>query len=88
MSNRGVVSLPAWEKGICPFCYKKLGKIEIIKRYKELGGEIITIGSDAHSPEYVASHIKDAYEILRNVGLKAFTIFEKQQPYFIDIPKI
>ena len=63
-------------------------KIEIIKRYKELGGEIITIGSDAHSPEYVASHIKDAYEILRNVGLKAFTIFEKQQPYFIDIPKI
>lgn len=32
MSNRGVVSLPAWEKGICPFCYKKLGKIEIIKR--------------------------------------------------------
>ena len=61
-------------------------KIEIIKRYKELGGEIVTIGSDAHSPEYVASHIKDAYTLLRHAGFKAFTVFEKQQPRFIDIP--
>ena len=61
-------------------------KIEIIKRYKELGGEIVTIGSDAHSPEYVASHIKDAYTLLRHAGFKAFTVFEKQQPHFIDIP--
>lgn len=62
-------------------------KFEIIKRYKELGGEIVTIGSDAHSPEYVASHFKQAYELLRNAGFKAFTTFQKQQPYFIDIPK-
>ncbi len=61
-------------------------KIEILKRYRELGGEIVTIGSDAHSPEYIASHFKDAYKLLQNAGFKAFTLFEKQQPYFVDIP--
>lgn len=27
---------------------------EIIRRYRELGGDIITIGADAHKPEHVA----------------------------------
>ena len=32
MNNRGVMRQSAWTKGICPFCYKDLGKIELIKR--------------------------------------------------------
>lgn len=32
MSNRSVTRLLPWEKRICPFCCKNLGKIEIIKR--------------------------------------------------------
>ena len=27
---------------------------DIIRRYRELGGEIITVGADAHCPEHVA----------------------------------
>ena len=34
--------------------------IEILKRYKELGGRIITLGSDAHKKEDLASNFKEA----------------------------
>lgn len=60
-------------------------KIEILKRYKQLGGEIITVGSDAHAPNRIAANFKEAYELLHSVGFQAITVFEKQQPRFIDI---
>lgn len=60
-------------------------KMEILKRYKELGGEIITLGSDAHSPQFIASHFEDAYQLLKASGFSAFTIFENQKPKWIDL---
>lgn len=61
-------------------------KLEILKRYHELGGEIITLGSDAHSPEWIGSHFEDAYALLKEAGFHAITVFEKQKPRWIDIP--
>ena len=60
-------------------------KFEILKRYRELGGDIVTVGSDAHSPEFIASHFQDAYDMLKDAGFKAITTFEKQQPKWVDI---
>ncbi|GIO24563.1 histidinol-phosphatase HisJ family protein [Oceanobacillus sp. J11TS1] len=40
----------------------------ILRMYRELGGEIITLGSDAHRPEEIAAHFKEAKEILTNCG--------------------
>lgn len=54
----------------------------IIKRYKELGGEIITIGSDAHKPQNIAHSFAIAEDILTNAGFKYYTVFEKQKPIF------
>lgn len=54
----------------------------IVKRYKELGGEIITIGSDAHAPENMANNFNHAEEILKDCGFKYYTIFEKRLPEF------
>lgn len=56
---------------------------DILKRYRELGGEIITVGADAHTPEYVASHFKDAEEILKNAGFKYYSIFHQRKPQFV-----
>ena len=39
---------------------------DILKLYKELGGKYITLGSDAHKPEYIAFHFEDAENILVN----------------------
>lgn len=60
-------------------------QLSILKQYRKLGGEIITIGSDAHSPDYIAFHFKDAYEILQAAGFSAITVFENKMPRFLDI---
>ncbi|GKX29142.1 phosphoesterase [Vallitalea longa] len=60
--------------------------IDIIKRYRQLGGEIITIGSDAHYPEHLAYNFDIAYEVLHDCGFKYFTVFEKRKPDYIKIP--
>lgn len=50
----------------------------VLKRYRELGGEIITIGSDAHNPEHVGDHFEQACEVLKECGFSYYTIFEKR----------
>ena len=51
---------------------------DILKRYRELGGEIITIGSDAHTPNVITNHFERAAEVLRECGFRYYTIFEKR----------
>lgn len=60
-------------------------QFEILKRFKELGGEIITVGSDAHSPEYIADHFDDAYSMIKEAGFKAISSFRGKKVKFIDI---
>lgn len=59
--------------------------IDILKRYKELGGEIVTVGSDAHRPEDVADHIDFAYDRLLEAGFKYITVFRARKPEFIKL---
>lgn len=58
----------------------------ILKLYKDLGGKIITVGSDAHETKYLASHIKDAYAILKNeIGINEICTFDHMRPIFHKI---
>lgn len=52
--------------------------IEILKRYKELGGELITIGSDAHTPERIAEDFDKVENILKDLGYKYYTIYTQR----------
>ena len=36
-----------------------------LKLYRALGGEIITVGTDAHTPEFVGRHVRETQELLR-----------------------
>jgi histidinol-phosphatase (PHP family) len=58
-------------------------QLSILKRYKELGGEIITVGSDAHKPNDILSNFEMAYALLKQAGFKYITLFEKQKPKFV-----
>lgn len=60
-------------------------RAEIIKRYKELGGEIITIGSDGHQPAHMAYDFARAEELLKQMGFQYYTVFEKRKPIFIKL---
>ena len=58
---------------------------EIIRRYRELGGEIITIGADAHKPEHVAFDFAKVPSILKDAGFDYFTVFRERKPEFVKI---
>lgn len=58
---------------------------DIIKRYKELGGEIITLGSDSHQPERLANKFDEAGELLKAAGFKYYTVFKNRKPEFLPL---
>ncbi|TQQ85518.1 histidinol-phosphatase HisJ family protein [Peptacetobacter hominis] len=55
-----------------------LPRIEVIKMYKELGGEIITVGSDSHKFDRVGENIEKTYELLRECGFKYISSFKNR----------
>ncbi len=59
--------------------------LPVLRWYRELGGEIITVGSDAHRPEHVAFRFDHARELLEAAGFTAVTCFEGRQPVFVDL---
>lgn len=58
---------------------------DIIRRYRELGGEIITIGSDAHAPEHVAYDFAKVPAILQEAGFRYYTVFKERKPQFLPL---
>ena len=56
-----------------------------LRMYREMGGEIITLGTDAHSPEYVGCAVRERQELLRKCGFKRFCTFEKMQPIWHEL---
>lgn len=56
----------------------------IIKRYYELGGRIITVGSDAHTPTDIGADFDIAKEILMRCGFTGYYVFLKRKPVFIS----
>ncbi len=55
---------------------------DILRRYRALGGEIITVGSDAHCPQYIAYGFDRAKDILSDCGFRYYTVFEQRKPLF------
>ncbi|MCD8090484.1 MAG: hippurate hydrolase, partial [Clostridiales bacterium] len=58
---------------------------EILKLYRELGGEIITIGSDSHKPDHLGTYINEAKDILKAHGFKYFCTYDKMTPLFHNL---
>ncbi|KNY26249.1 histidinol-phosphatase HisJ family protein [Pseudobacteroides cellulosolvens] len=69
--------------------YRTLGTpipdLDIIKRYRELGGEIITTGSDAHAPEHIAYNFSTIKKALSDIGFNYIAHFENRKPLFEKI---
>lgn len=59
--------------------------IDIIKRYKDLGGKIITIGSDAHKADDLAKDFVLVYDMLHSLNISKIAIFHHRIPSFINI---
>lgn len=59
-------------------------KLETLKRYLELGGERITIGSDGHSPDKIATEFKKTEELLLSCGVKGYYVYKGRQEKFVE----
>ncbi len=54
----------------------------ILKLYRELGGRIITIGSDSHKPAHLGAYIDETKEELKRLGYKEFCTFDKMKAVY------
>lgn len=59
--------------------------LDILKRYRELGGEILTVGSDAHDPRYIGYEFNRAREALSECGFRYYTVYSQRKPEFKKI---
>lgn len=64
---------------------KTLPDENVIRRFKELGGKYITLGSDAHRWGDVGAGIEEGLQLLLKCGFTHFTVFEKHRPKLLPI---
>ena len=65
-------------KGCCP-------SIDILKLYKELGGTILTFGSDSHKPEHLGAYIEEHKQLARELGFTRYCTFSHMKPQFHEL---
>ncbi|MGE5633533.1 MAG: histidinol-phosphatase HisJ family protein [Caulobacteraceae bacterium] len=59
--------------------------LDVLRLYKELGGEVLTIGSDAHFASDVGKGVPEALDMAREAGFKFITVFKDREPQWIRI---
>ena len=58
---------------------------KIVRRYRELGGKYITIGSDSHTVSDVGAGIEEAMTMIKRCGFDKVTFYVSRQAMQIDI---
>ncbi len=56
--------------------------VEILKLYRELGGEIITVGSDSHQPGQLGALIEEGKQLLKSLGFRYFNTYDEMVPIY------
>lgn len=59
--------------------------LDILKTFKKVGGEVLTIGSDAHYTEHVGDHIEEARSLAKEAGFKYIATFRERKPIFVSL---
>ncbi len=58
---------------------------QILQMYHELGGDILTIGSDSHKPEHLGYGILEIMKELKKIGFTKICTYQHMKPQFHDI---
>ncbi len=68
---------------------QKIGRtmpdLPLLTRYHELGGRLVTLGSDAHRAEELGNGIDQGMELLRQAGFEEFTVFDHRRPVMLPL---
>lgn len=58
---------------------------DVLRRFRQLGGEIVTIGSDAHRAQDIGRGVEDGMRVVRECGFTKFAFFKNRRPRLLDI---
>ena len=71
---------------------QKYGKpfptLELLRRYQSFGGEILTLGSDAHCAADLGKGIREGIELAKAAGFQYVCYFVERKPKFISLSSI
>ena len=59
--------------------------LAVLKCYRRLGGEVLTVGSDAHSVADLGRGIAQAVALARRAGFRAIALFDERKLRWMDI---
>lgn len=62
-----------------------LPNFSLLKRYRQMGGELVTIGSDAHCCPDLGKGIQEGMALLAEAGFTHFTVFKNRKPMMIEL---
>lgn len=60
----------------------------LLNRYRALGGNMVTVGADAHRVHEVGRSIPNAYQLIRECGFENVTVFRGRKPQFHPLPTL
>lgn len=60
--------------------------MEILQKYRALGGRLITVGSDAHIPENASANLDGALAAIKAAGFDTVTFFKGRRPFPVEPP--
>lgn len=55
---------------------------DLLCLYRDLGGKIVTIGSDSHSPAHLGTYLQETKNHLKSLGFQYICTYQKRQPIF------
>lgn len=72
-------------KDLSPLTINMCRDVYFLKRFKELGGKFVTLGSDAHKTQDLAKGIDGAMDILFELGYREAAVYKKGEPVLFPI---
>jgi len=78
------IALEVNTSGLRQPCKELFPSLEILRLYRDMGGEMVTVGSDAHRVEHVGFGLDQAVSVLRDLGFKGLTTFRDRVPKIIE----
>ena len=64
---------------------RPLPDLPLVRRYRELGGELVTLGSDAHCTQDLGKGIEEGMEMLREAGFRYVALYEQRKPILLPL---
>lgn len=58
---------------------------DVLALYRDLGGEVLTLGSDAHRSKVLAAAFPQALELIREMGFRFLCVYRRRTPLFCKL---